>query len=115
MRTKTAEDRKILELLDPVAEAAGLAIVRLRLMGGERRRLQVMAERPADHDITIDECARLSRAFSQVLDAADPITGEYVLAATSGEASEAFAARWPDVLSYVCRVDGSASVKFHSL
>jgi ribosome maturation factor RimP len=83
LRTKTAEDRKILELLDPVAEAAGLSIVRLRLMGGERRRLQVMAERPADHDITIEQCARLSRAFSQVLDAADPIAGEYMLEVSS--------------------------------
>jgi ribosome maturation factor RimP len=83
LRTKTAEDRKILELLDPVAEAAGLSIVRLRLTGGQRRRLQVMAERPADHDITVDQCARLSRAFSQVLDAADPIAGEYMLEVSS--------------------------------
>lgn len=83
MRTKTAEDRKILELLDPVAEAAGLDIVRLRVMGGQTRRLQVMAERPSDHDITVEECARLSRAFSQVLDAADPIAGEYVLEVSS--------------------------------
>ena len=46
MRGKTAEDQNLLELLDPVAEAAGYAIVRLRLMGGERaRRLQIMGER----------------------------------------------------------------------
>jgi ribosome maturation factor RimP len=83
VRTKTAEDRKILELLEPVAETLGLDIVRLRLTGGERRRLQVMAERPTDHDISIDECARLSRAFSQVLDAADPISGEYMLEVSS--------------------------------
>ena len=36
MRGKTAEDRRLLELLDPVAEAAGCEIVRLRLMGGVR-------------------------------------------------------------------------------
>ena len=47
MRGKTAEDRRLLELLDPVAEATGYEIVRLRLMGGEAgRRLQVMAETP---------------------------------------------------------------------
>jgi ribosome maturation factor RimP len=34
VRAKTAEDRQLLELLDPVAEAQGLEIVRLRLMGG---------------------------------------------------------------------------------
>jgi ribosome maturation factor RimP len=84
MRGKTAEDARLLELLDPVAEAAGYDIVRLRLMGGERqRRLQVMAERPSDGDMNVEDCARLSRAISEVLDAADPIAGEYLLEVSS--------------------------------
>jgi len=84
MRGKTAEDLRLLDLLDPVAEAAGYEIVRLRLMGGEKqRRLQIMAERPADGDMNVEDCARLSRAVSEVLDAADPIAGEYVLEASS--------------------------------
>ncbi len=84
MRAKTVEDRQILELVDPVAESIGLSIVRVRLMGGTlRRRLQVMAERPSDHDISVAECARLSRAMSEVLDAADPIAGEYLLEVSS--------------------------------
>lgn len=84
MRAKTPEDRALIELLDPVAEALGLEIVRVRLMGGtQRRRLQIMAERPADHDISVEECARLSRAVSEVLDAADPIAGEYLLEVSS--------------------------------
>jgi len=78
LRGKTAEDRSLMELLDPVAEAAGYEIVRLRLMGGGMRRLQIMAERPDGH-MDVDDCARLSRAVSEVLDAADPIAGEYVL------------------------------------
>ena len=84
MRAKTAEDRRLLELLDPVAEGQGLDIVRLRLMGGtQRRRLQIMAERPSDHEIDVGECARLSRAISEVMDAADPIAGEYMLEVSS--------------------------------
>lgn len=83
LRAKTAEDRTLLEMLDPVAEAQGLEIVRLRLMGGATRRLQVMAERPTDGDIAIEQCARLSRAISAVLDAADPISGEYTLEVSS--------------------------------
>ena len=83
MRGKTAEDQRLLELLDPVAEAAGYELVRLRLMGGsERRRLQIMAERP-DGEMVIEDCAKLSRALSEVLDAADPISGEYVLEVSS--------------------------------
>ena len=84
MRAKTVEDREILELVDPVADSIGLSIVRVRLMGGTlRRRLQVMAERPSDNDIDVGECARLSRAMSEVLDAADPIAGEYLLEVSS--------------------------------
>src|SRR5690606_401640 len=74
----------LLELLDPVAEAAGYEIVRLRMMGGSaQRRLQVMAERPEDGEMNVEDCARLSRAVSEVLDAADPVAGEYVLEVSS--------------------------------
>ena len=83
MRGKTAEDARLLELLDPVAEAAGYAIVRLRLMGGEHvRRLQIMAERP-DGTMVVEDCTALSLAVSEVLDAADPIRGEYTLEVSS--------------------------------
>ena len=83
MRGKTAEDKSLLELLDPVAEAAGYEIVRLRLMGGEHaRRLQIMAETP-DGEMIVEDCAKLSRAISEVMDAADPISGEYTLEVSS--------------------------------
>lgn len=83
MRGKTAEDHRLVELLDPVAEAAGYELVRLRLMGGtETRRLQIMAERP-DGEMNVEDCAILSRAVSEVLDAADPIAGDYTLEVSS--------------------------------
>ena len=83
MRGKTPEDIRLLELLDPVAEAIGYEIVRLRLMGGEQRRtLQIMAE-DKHGEMMVEDCTTLSRAVAQVLDAADPITGEYVLEVSS--------------------------------
>jgi ribosome maturation factor RimP len=83
LRGKTAEDFGLLELVDPVAEAAGYVVVRLRLMGGDHaRRLQIMAERP-DGTMPVEDCARLARAISQVLDDADPIRGEFVLEVSS--------------------------------
>ncbi len=83
VRGKTPEDQRLLELLDPVAEAAGYEIVRLRMMGGEQRRtLQIMAE-DADGEMMVEDCATLSRALAAVLDAADPVTGEYVLEVSS--------------------------------
>jgi ribosome maturation factor RimP len=87
MRAKTAEDRKLIELFDPIAEAQGLNIVRIRMMGSSRvggaRRLQIMAERKSDGDINVNECARLSRAISALIDEADPIPGEFVLEVSS--------------------------------
>jgi len=83
LRGKTAEDVRLLELLDPVAEAAGYEIVRLRLMGGDHaRRLQIMAER-GDGTMVVEDCTALSRAVSEVLDAADPIRGDYTLEVSS--------------------------------
>jgi ribosome maturation factor RimP len=87
MRAKTSEDRKLLEIFDPIAEAQGLDIVRVRLMGsnkpGGARRLQIMAERKSDGDINVNQCARLSRAVSAYMDEHDPITGEYILEVSS--------------------------------
>jgi len=83
LRGKTAEDRKLLEMLEPVAVAAGYDIVRLRMVGGDRaRRMQIMAERP-DGTMLVEDCAALSRAFSEILDAADPVHGEYLLEVSS--------------------------------
>jgi len=57
-------------------------LVRLRLMGGKRKTLQILAERP-DGQMDVDDCARLSRSLSEVLEAADPIAEEYVLEVSS--------------------------------
>lgn len=69
-------------LLSPAVQAAGYRLVRLRLMGGQRKILQVMAERP-DGGMDVDDCARLSRRLSEVLETADPIADEYVLEVSS--------------------------------
>jgi ribosome maturation factor RimP len=83
LRGKTTEDLSLLDLLDPVAEAAGFEIVRLRLMGGDHaRRLQIMAERP-DGTMLIEDCGVLARSISQVMDAADPVSGQYTLEVSS--------------------------------
>jgi ribosome maturation factor RimP len=69
-------------LVAPAVEAAGYRLVRFRVMGGKRKTLQIMAER-TDGQMAVEDCARLSRALSDVLEAADPIEGEYVLEVSS--------------------------------
>lgn len=51
-------------------------------MGGKRKTLQILAERP-DGQMDVEDCAKLSRALSEVLEAADPISEEYVLEVSS--------------------------------
>ena len=69
-------------IIAPAVEAAGYRLVRLRLTGGRRKTLQVMAER-ADGTMNVEDCARLSRALSAFLENEDPIEGEYVLEVSS--------------------------------
>ncbi len=51
-------------------------------MGGKRKTVQIMAERP-DGRMDVGDCAELSRKLSEVLEAADPIAEEYVLEVSS--------------------------------
>ena len=67
--TKRVAER-VAHLADSVAESLGFAVVRVSLTGGRRLRLQVMAER-ADGSFSVEDCARLSRALSPLLDAQD--------------------------------------------
>jgi ribosome maturation factor RimP len=69
-------------LVVSVVEQAGYRLVRFRVVGGKRKTLQVMAER-ADGSMAVEDCTRLSRALSEVLEAADPIEGDYVLEVSS--------------------------------
>lgn len=72
----------LFELINPVVEDEGFELVRVRMTGSKTKTLQVMAER-SDHTMTAEDCARLSRALSPVLEAADPIHGAYVLEVSS--------------------------------
>lgn len=79
---KAAIDRRLAAIVAPTIEGMGFELVRLRLMGGRRAVLQIMAERPAG-GIEIEDCARISRAVGAVLDVEDPISVEYTLEVSS--------------------------------
>jgi ribosome maturation factor RimP len=70
-------------LIEPVVEAAGFELVRVALIDGPSLTLQVMLEDPATGQMLVDDCARVSRRISAVLDEADPIDGEYMLEVSS--------------------------------
>lgn len=79
---KTAIDRRLADIVGPVIEGLGFELVRIRLMGGRTRTLQIMADRP-EGGIDVDDCAVISTAVSAVLDVEDPVEENYVLEVSS--------------------------------
>ncbi|MBL9055973.1 MAG: ribosome maturation factor RimP [Rhodobacteraceae bacterium] len=79
---KTAIDRRLADLVGPVIEGLGFELVRIRLMGGKTRILQIMADRP-EGGIGVDECGDISTAVSAVLDVEDPLEDNYILEVSS--------------------------------
>ena len=84
-----ADIAELTRIIAPEAEAEGLALVRVAMIGGTSDpTLQVMAERPDTRQLSLEECARLSRRLSDLLDAleeqgADPIETSYRLEVSS--------------------------------
>jgi ribosome maturation factor RimP len=72
------------KLITPAAEAEGLVLVRVKMIGGTSDpTLQVMAERPDTRQLTLEDCERLSRRISEILDEKDPIEHAYRLEVSS--------------------------------
>lgn len=79
---KTAIDRRLAEIVTPAIEGLGYELVRVRLMGGLTKTLQVMADRP-EGGIDVADCAKISTAISAALDVEDPIEDNYHLEVSS--------------------------------
>ncbi|MFN3644256.1 MAG: ribosome maturation factor RimP [Gemmobacter sp.] len=79
---KTAIDRRLAGIVAPVIEGLGYELVRIRLMGGRTKVLQIMADRP-EGGIDVEDCARISTAVSALLDVEDPIADTYTLEVSS--------------------------------
>jgi ribosome maturation factor RimP len=80
--TETGLDRRIAEIVEPVAVDMGFKLVRVRMMNQNGLTLQIMAER-ADGTMTVTDCEALSQAISPVLDVEDPVDKEYHLEVSS--------------------------------
>ncbi|MET0240413.1 MAG: ribosome maturation protein RimP [Sphingobium sp.] len=87
--TRLPDIAALTQLFEPEAQALGFDLVRVAWFGGEGdRTLQIMAERPATRQLTIDDCAALSRRVSDLIDTLeaagrDPIDEAYRLEVSS--------------------------------
>lgn len=75
-------DAGLIELIEPVIEHMGFELVGIEhVSGGRSQTLRVYIDSPAG--ITIDDCERVSRQLSALLDVEDPMRGQYMLEVSS--------------------------------
>ncbi len=75
--------RNVQQIIEAPIAGIGYDIVRVSLSGGARRVLQVMVERVDREEMTVDDCAAVSRLVSALLDVEDPVDGAYSLEVSS--------------------------------
>jgi ribosome maturation factor RimP len=76
-----ALSQKIWDLLESIVAKQGYEIVELEAHGSKNGIVRVFVDGPSG--INLDKCAEFSRAFSDLLDAEDPIKGRYTLEVSS--------------------------------
>ena len=79
MIAQSETERRIRSLIEAEAEGMGLALVRIRMSGGQRPILQIMIERAGGAPTNVEDCARFSRRVSAMFEELDPISDAYVL------------------------------------
>jgi ribosome maturation factor RimP len=79
---ETGPERAVADLAEPVLEELGFRLVRVKISGRDGGTVQIMAELPTG-EMTVEDCATISRRLSPVLDAYDPMPGSYNLEVSS--------------------------------
>ncbi len=72
----------VAQLVEPVAQELGLRLVRVIVSGRDGCTVQIMVDRQ-NGGISVDDCAKLSRRLSPVLDVESPVSGKYRLEISS--------------------------------
>ena len=71
------------DMLEPIIEKLGYEVVRIMTIGQANPTLQIMIDKTDGTEITVNDCAKVSRALSETLDEKDPISDRYNLEVSS--------------------------------
>ena len=83
MEEKEYIEKKVEELISELLDLSGLILVDVEFKGiGGRKILQIAIDR-VNGGVTLDDCERVSRELSLLLDVEDFVPGPYVLEVTS--------------------------------
>ncbi len=80
--TETGAAARVAHVVEPAIEDLGFRLVRVKVSSLNGCTVQIRAERP-DGTMSVEDCERLSRALSPVLDLEDPIAQAYRLEVSS--------------------------------
>lgn len=81
--THTGLEGRIADLIVEPLEAQGYELVRVQVMGTETPTVQIMADRADGVALNLDDCEKISRLLSAVLDVEDPIETAWTLEVSS--------------------------------
>lgn len=76
----TQLEQKIIDIITPAVSDLGIDVLWVEFNGGI---LSVYAENPKTGKLTLDECTKISREISPLLEVEDPIDGAYRLEVSS--------------------------------
>jgi ribosome maturation factor RimP len=81
---QTPLEQKVATIVSPAIEELGFSLFAIKMIGeGGSKTLQIMAEDPATRRLGIDDCTKITKAVSALLDVEDPIQGAYRLEVSS--------------------------------
>jgi len=80
--SETGVAAEVATLIEAPLADLGFRLVRVTVSGRNGITVQVMAERP-DGTMTVEDCVQVSRNISPLMDAHDPIAGQYALEISS--------------------------------
>ena len=73
----------VIKTIEPALNDMGYELVRVTIQGKELQTLQIMAERTDRQEMGLEDCTKISRTASALLDVADPFPGKWVLEVSS--------------------------------
>lgn len=77
-------EQRIADIARPVVEELGFELYCVKVIGEDGSTIvQIMAEDPATKKLGVDDCAKISREVSTLMEVEDPINGKYRLEVSS--------------------------------
>ncbi len=79
----SAETDRVISVVEQSLAAMEYEIILVRILGGHRRTLQITVDRADGETVTVEDCTRVSRTVSALLDVDDVVSGAYELEISS--------------------------------